>query len=404
MHQAKYLPASFKGQSFNVDSSSDEFGRRGDLYEYPLGEETAYKDLGRKARRFRVEGYLIGGDQIDKTVAMARVAESPEPGTLMHPIYGTQLVACVTFTTTAKYRRDQRRTKLQFEFLEANKSDSPFVVGQALSQVLDKTSSAVETSKDNAIWDPTDETLTGAGEVSSDLGTKIQPATDEASFDAIDKLSPGGTTVASASGPTPVSLSAAPRATPSEIEAAFPYSTFRSIADPIDEGTATLRRIHIDTARIRLREFNKTVVRIASDPTPSIQSLAITARLSLIRDFALAVIETQYRTLQDALADLDFVMQVYDEEERAANATCNDGLTVAIRAARASAAQAILNGNIRLPGVVEMDAVGIWPSLVVAHKVYFDGRRHVDIENYNPNMSPFFIGRDIIAQAVQPGA
>src|SRR5215475_9877075 len=65
--QGSYLHASYNGVEFFVETSSDEFGRRGDLYEYPLSDDTGYKDLGRKARRFKVEGYLIGADQVEKT-------------------------------------------------------------------------------------------------------------------------------------------------------------------------------------------------------------------------------------------------------------------------------------------------------------------------------------------------
>jgi prophage DNA circulation protein len=66
-----YLDASWKGVPFFVENSADEFGRRGDLYEYPLSDDIGYKDLGRKARRFKVEGYLIGTDQVGLTQEMA---------------------------------------------------------------------------------------------------------------------------------------------------------------------------------------------------------------------------------------------------------------------------------------------------------------------------------------------
>src|SRR5262245_23213606 len=72
-----YLPASWKGIPFVCTDTDDTFGRRGHLYEYPLSERVAWKDLGRKARRFKVNGYLIGGDQISQTNAMAAAAESP---------------------------------------------------------------------------------------------------------------------------------------------------------------------------------------------------------------------------------------------------------------------------------------------------------------------------------------
>src|SRR5262245_20532788 len=131
-----YLPASWKGVPFSVESSSDQFGRRGDSYEYPLSNDVGYKDLGRKARRFKVEGYLIGSDQVLKTNLMKFAAESSEPGLLVHPMYGPQIVACVTLTANADYKKDKKRTRLSFEFLEAPQSLAPFLAGIALAAVF----------------------------------------------------------------------------------------------------------------------------------------------------------------------------------------------------------------------------------------------------------------------------
>ena len=55
--------------------------------------------------------------------------------------------------------------------------------------------------------------------------------------------------------------------------------------------------------------------------------------------------------------------------------------------------------NIAQPGIVEYPTGGMWPSLVVAHKIYADGQRYQDIESYNPRMLPFWIGRSVIAPA-----
>src|SRR5262249_23546675 len=74
-----YHIAKWKQFEFFVDTSTDEVGRRGDIYEYPLSDYIGYKDLGAKASRFKLEGYLIGVDQLSKTLEIMREARSPEP-------------------------------------------------------------------------------------------------------------------------------------------------------------------------------------------------------------------------------------------------------------------------------------------------------------------------------------
>jgi len=368
-----FLSASWKGMEFQVDSSSDEFGRRGESYEYPLGEIIGYKDLGRKARKFSVEGYLIGGDRVAQTNAMALLAESPEPGMLVHPIYGSQLCACITLTTKADYKKEARVTRLTFEFVEASASLAPYLIGVTIAVVLSSGSAAFTASQQSATWTPATADLVNASTVSASLARAISPASDEASFDAASVLSWGAE-----------GLNTAP-------------STFVGITDPIAVGTATVRRIQLDAAN-RLRVWNRQVV-ARGDASPSTESLIVSARLAMIGDFALTAAQTTYTTIRDAITDLDFIMSVYDDEEVIAARRCDDVLVAAIRKARAQAAQAILGRNIRLPGVASTNVDGAWPSLVVAQKLYFDAKRYNDVEAYNPTMSPFFIGRAAVAPA-----
>jgi prophage DNA circulation protein len=170
------------------------------------------------------------------------------------------------------------------------------------------------------------------------------------------------------------------------------------VLEPIDHGTAIVRLVHADALE-RLREFNKQVVDAGISGNLSIETLVIAARLSLARDYALTAIGTTYRTVSEALQDLDFVMAVYDEEEAAATRRCDDKLVMAIREARAAAASAMLAANIRLPGIVEYSVQGVWPSLIAAHKFYADGTRYEEVERYNQAMPPFFIGRSATVPA-----
>jgi len=369
-----FLQASWKGMTFNVESSSDEFGRRGESYEYPLGEIVGYKDLGRKARKFNVEGYLIGGDQVALTAAMAALAENPEPGMLVHPMYGSQLCACITLAAKVDYKKEIRTTKLSFEFVEAAPSLAPYLAAVAISVVYGSGMSAVAASEQSATWTPSGRDVSYAATVSASLAAQIAPAIDEASYDAIDRLGWNDDAAQVAS------------------------NTFDGVVDPITNGTATVRRIQPD-ATTRLRTWNAGVVGLQPGATPSTESLIVTARLSMISDFALAAAQTTYTNVRDAITDLDFIMAVYDDEELIAVQRCDDVLVAAIRKARADAAQAILSRNIRLPGIATTNVDGVWPSLVVAQKLYFDGTRYQDVENYNPRMSPFFIGRTAVAPA-----
>ena len=393
-----YLDASWKGVPFVVLTSSDEFGRRGDQYEYPLSEDTAYKDLGRKIRKFRIEGYLIGGDQVEKSVRMARAAESPGPGTLVHPMFGSIRVACVTLKISAEYKTDIRRTRLDFDFVEANESMAPYLAGASVQQVFASGSQAVNTAKAVLPWAPTADALAASQAISANLAGQIEPATDEESFDAISVLTRTDVPVF---GVSPAELQATRLTATVAFEETLTragYLTFAGVVNPIDEGTAEVRRLHLDAMK-RLRAFNLFVVEQSQPNEPSIESLIVAARLSLIRDYALTALQHTYATVSEALIDLDFVMAVYDDEERAATQHCYDVLITAIRQARADSVRSILAKNVRLPGIVRQEVYGQWPSLVAAQKLYADGRRYQEVESYNQDMSPFYLGRDLVAPA-----
>jgi hypothetical protein len=410
----EYLPASWKEKPFFVLTSQDDFGRRGDVYEYPLNENVGFVDLGRKARRFKIEGYLIGADQVALTREMRDAAESPLPGTLIHPMYGPQRVACVSLSASADYRKDKKRTKLAFDFIEAvtlgeQDRTAPKITPAA---VWDIGTAAQRVAKSHGVWRPGTRERRAAQWVHRDLAKKIEPARDEKSWDAVDRLLRIPQWAAGTAPP--------PGRTPQWSDAA---QIFDEIADPIDTGTGTVRRLWGEgdrtrrlpgawttdtdiaasalggTALARLRLFNGTVVSVESESgaSLSIESLIVTARLSLIRDFAVAAIYQRYDTKNAAFADLDFIMAVYDDEERAAAGHCWDDVVLAIRAARATAATAMLTANVSLPGVYASNVDGVWPSLLVAHKLYADSTRHVTVENYNTSMSPFFIGREAVA-------
>lgn len=364
-----YLPASFKGVPFEVVSTSDTFGRRGAEYEYPTAEHTAFKDLGRKIRKYKVEGRIVSGLHGPLSAAMAKVAESPGPGLLVHPVFGPLTVSCSSLTVGLEYIEKKRYTKLEFEFIEANDSLAPFSIGAAISAIVSVVMLAVTISRRNVTWRNGPAVSAGSLAVSSALALQVLPVIEESSYDVVDRLRRGQRSV-------------------------DVYDSFDRTLDPIIEGSAEIRLLHED-ALTRLREFNRVVVEQVVQ-RPEIEALGVSSRLALVGDFALVSIQKPYETLTAAVEDLDFVMMVYDEEEAVASQKRDDVLVNAIASARAQATASILEQNIQLPGVVTFDAKGEWPSLVAAQNIYQDGSRFMELEAYNPTGAPFFMPRRVV--------
>jgi len=89
--------ASFRGVQFFVESADRGGGRRLVTHEFPRRDDPFLEDMGRKARTFPVEGYVVGEDYQVSRDALIAALEEDGPGELVHPHYGTIRVACADF-------------------------------------------------------------------------------------------------------------------------------------------------------------------------------------------------------------------------------------------------------------------------------------------------------------------
>lgn len=86
----RLVGGSFRGVPFFVESVDNAAGRRTVVHEFPLRDDPFVEDLGRKARSFRFEAYVIGDDFLAQKDALLSVLEDIEgPGELVHPYHGT---------------------------------------------------------------------------------------------------------------------------------------------------------------------------------------------------------------------------------------------------------------------------------------------------------------------------
>lgn len=121
----KFKKAKFRGLEFYLSESEGEFGRRTELHEFPKKNIPYSEDLGRKARSYPIEGYIIGDDAEDQRDALIAAAEEEGPGILIHPKYGQILV-----TATLRVREtvaELRFVRLNWTFTEAGEINFPAV-------------------------------------------------------------------------------------------------------------------------------------------------------------------------------------------------------------------------------------------------------------------------------------
>lgn len=87
--------SSFRGVPFLVQDSARTGGRRVVRHVFPFRNDPFVEDLGRKDRSFKVEGYVIGDDYMQKRDALLAALEDEEgAGQLVHIYHGVKRAIC----------------------------------------------------------------------------------------------------------------------------------------------------------------------------------------------------------------------------------------------------------------------------------------------------------------------
>lgn len=87
------VAGSFRGVPFRTVDADMKVGRRNVVNEYPQRDEAYVDDLGRRARRFVVEAYVIGPNYLAERDALIKAFETKGSGELIHPRYGLRKVS-----------------------------------------------------------------------------------------------------------------------------------------------------------------------------------------------------------------------------------------------------------------------------------------------------------------------
>lgn len=138
-------PASFRGVRFLVDTSETTGGRRNILHEYPYKDEPYTEDMGRKAREYTFDAFVIGDDHEDRRRRLLEAIElNANPGTLIHPIFGSVRV----IPGPVRHRYDNKESRIEYfqlTFYEAGENrfpDASFDTRQAVEDAASIVQSA----------------------------------------------------------------------------------------------------------------------------------------------------------------------------------------------------------------------------------------------------------------------
>ena len=115
-------PASFRGAQFKVEVGGQAGGRRNVTQEFPERDTPFTEDMGRRARRYPITGYVIvsptNSNYLPARDALIAACEAYGPATLVHPTLGTMQVNCDTYAVSETRERGGVAT-FEMVFVEA---------------------------------------------------------------------------------------------------------------------------------------------------------------------------------------------------------------------------------------------------------------------------------------------
>jgi prophage DNA circulation protein len=121
----KMLPASFRGVPFRVVSADGQVGRRNALHEYPQRDIPFAEDLGRKAREFTIEGFVIGETYMDGRDRLIEALEAYGSGELVHPYRGRMQVVLSSPARVSESTAEGGMARFSMTFSESGEAVNP---------------------------------------------------------------------------------------------------------------------------------------------------------------------------------------------------------------------------------------------------------------------------------------
>ena len=381
------LPASFRGASFRVATARAAFGRRNALHEYPLRDLPFAEDLGRRARAFRISGFVIGDNAKAERDRLVAACEAEGPGALIHPSLGELEVVCNRLDIAES--EQGRIFRFTLDLSEAGTRAAPQSAADGRAAVLDLINSeldAVVTAIDAALEIAgLPEYVIGeaAGFVGRFIGV-VQSIRPRAIADRFNSRLDG---LLALLGLDPVTGRV------SEVTAAGAITSGIAVATIFDAVDA----LGAESDPAVISERASALVALDADDTPEPQAAALIAPLhgavqaAALTEIARATTSVEFVS-QDAAEDhRDRVRDLFDEGQTGAAARADDVAFDYLGRLSAAAVADIAERGASLAPIMVWDAPRSVPSLRAAWGLYEDPGRDGEIVDQLAARHPLFL-------------
>lgn len=371
---------SFRGAMFIQPHNEMEFGRRGEVHELPLRDIPIPEDLGRMARKHQIRVFIddsFDGGYFAARDALIKAIETPGPGTLIHPWYGTLRVVIRRPSVEEESRRGRRAT---FSFTAVEVADQKQVTPTSAVVTATKVQSSADAANVAASNDFTNQwNIAGLPNVQiSQLQSRMA-----STLTGVESLVSGITDPITSAVNSPLgivttildAIQSIPGLFTSPLSAIQSYRSLWSSgnSNPALPTTTALRRQQ-GTSDAAFRSFVQRSAVIEAARQSSLMS---------------------FDTAEQALSMQTLLLDQLDDQMLAVDPVngwpIDDAVYDALSSLRTAVAIDLRNRGARLPDLVSYTPGATLPALVIAHQIYGDATRADEIVQRNNIEHPGFI-------------
>jgi prophage DNA circulation protein len=377
-------PGSFRGAPFVIESSDGEIGRRFELHQYPLRDEPYAEDLGRKARRFTLDLFVLGAEYMAGRDALIAAFEQAGPGLLVHPYLGEMTVAALDVRGPAESTREGGMARFTATFVEAGAALFPKPTADTVGDVgdaADMAAAAVQAEFAQNFSASKPEFLFSAAK------TLVQTATDKLS--ALRQSFPGVPAAVTEFVSDLQDFSAAAEAlirAPADLAVAV-YGLIADVAllpdRPLRAISAYRQLWHLYTAAPQVSPTTSTRRRQADNQQALADLVHRAATVEAVRTAATLA----YASYDEALALRDELAARLDLQME----TAGDASYMALADLRVALVIDIAIRGANLARIAYYTPADTLPALVLAYQIYGDAARDSDIIARNAIRHPGFV-------------
>lgn len=390
------LPAKFRGVPFFVEVVEVAGGRHAEKHEYPFKETDPVfvEDTGLKGRSFPIQGFVLGPEYMAARDSLMAALEISGPGELVHPHYGTIRVQALGYRVHENGTGEGGVAKFSMEFegttttaaQPASVPDSPAAVRASGGLVL----SALKSEFPKLF------VIAGlASAIAASLADRVVDATRQIDLLA-GPLVEGAQTLAIWKQQVADLKSSATSlvGSPAVLAASF-IGLLQSLVppDPVVAVNGLLATYNFNSG---VRPPATTPARIqertcADSFRGIIQGAAVVQAAILASDGA-----KLFSSYEDATHVREAIVAALDEQLE----VVSDTVYPLLVQLRSDLVTAVPDQSGSLPHLVSITPPATVPSLVLAHRLYGDTARELDLVARNRTRNPMFVPGGVVLEAL----